>query len=120
MSQKIDSPSDRNIGKATQRAAELLQTNRQYISEAKKLSAEDPEEFRRVKAGDATLTDVKRQKTEAKRESRREQNRQLAQATNSLADLVGNAHFSYTFQDQLTLSKNNTGGPRLPRALARI
>ena len=91
--QKIDS-SQKNKRMAAQKAAELLKTNRQYVSDAKNLRSKDPKAFRKVKSGDASLMHVKRQKKEAERESRRDQNRQVVQATESLTDLVGKAHFS--------------------------
>ena len=91
--QKIGS-SRKHERESAQQAAELLNTNRQYVSDVKKLAAEDPQAFQRVKSGDASLMHVKRRETEADRESRREQNRQLVQATNSLADLAGKARFS--------------------------
>ena len=93
MAQKIG-PSQKHERETAQRAAELLKTNRQYVSDAKKLQSKDPKAFRQVKSGDTSLTHVKRQKKEAERESRREQNRQMVQATESLTDLVGKAHFS--------------------------
>lgn len=52
-SQKIDQ------GKATQRAAEIAQTNRQYVSDAKKLKRKAPELFERVKTGEVTIPQAK-------------------------------------------------------------
>jgi hypothetical protein len=61
VSQKVDgAPPDRNTGKAAAQAAKLTGTNRQYVADAKKLKAEDPETFEQVKAGKVKLREAKR------------------------------------------------------------
>ena len=60
-SQKIDTISDHNNGRATQQAAELFYTNRQYVSEAKALKKESPELFEQVKNGNLTIPNAKKE-----------------------------------------------------------
>lgn len=55
-SQKVDETYDSNAGKATQHAAELFGTNRQYVTVAEKVQAQAPELFARVKAGEVPIT----------------------------------------------------------------
>jgi hypothetical protein len=50
-----------NNGKAAAHAAKLTGTNRQYVADAKKLRAEAPDKAERVKAGSATIPQVKRE-----------------------------------------------------------
>lgn len=45
--------------RATQQAADLLHTNRQYVSDAKKIKEESPEIFEQVKNGDLTIPKAK-------------------------------------------------------------
>ena len=55
MSQKVEpSPPapDRNQGKATEQAARLTGTNRQYVADAKAVKDADPDLFAKVKAGE--------------------------------------------------------------------
>ena len=54
--------------RVTQKAAEIFNTNRTYISEAAKLKKEKPEVFEQVKRGEKTITEVKK---EAKVEKRK-------------------------------------------------
>jgi len=53
-SQKVDQ------GKATEQAAQLFNTNRQYVSDAKKLQQEAPDLLEQVKSGDITIPQAKR------------------------------------------------------------
>lgn len=55
-SQIID---DSSKGRSTDKAAEILNTNRQYVSDAKKLAAESPALFEQVKAGELTIPQAK-------------------------------------------------------------
>jgi hypothetical protein len=61
LSQNIDEVFDENNGRATQQAAALFDTNRQYVSDAKKLNSESPELFEQVKAGELSMPQAKRQ-----------------------------------------------------------
>lgn len=47
--------------RATQQAATLLNTNRQYVSDAKKLKQESPDLFEQVKAGELTIPQAKQE-----------------------------------------------------------
>ena len=48
-------------GKSTERAAQILQTNRQYVSDAKRLKQDAPDLFEQVKAGEKTIPQAKRE-----------------------------------------------------------
>lgn len=89
---------DEHATKAATKAAEAFNTNRTYINEAKKLKESNPEAFDKVLAGEATITQVKREIKEQQREARREENRakvaevvepeQVAQAGARFATIV--------------------------------
>lgn len=55
-------------------------TNPDYVRRARNLKDEDPERFQAVRSGEKTLTQVDRERREAKREERREENRQKVEA----------------------------------------
>lgn len=57
------------------KAAELFNTNRTYINDAAKLKEERPDAFEKIKTGEATITQIKREIKEEQREARREENR---------------------------------------------
>lgn len=82
-SQKIDSISedDHNEGKATAQAAAALGTNRQYVADAKKIAAADPDLFRQVRDGEKTVTDAKR---ELRRTERIERIQEISQGNAEL------------------------------------
>lgn len=61
-------PSKKAENETRQKAAEVFNTNRTYISEAAKLKEEKPEVFEQVKRGEKTITEVKK---EAKVEKRK-------------------------------------------------
>lgn len=63
-SQKIDQG---NSGKATQKAAEDFHTNRQYVSDLKKIKDEDPETFEQIKAGEKKLSVVNKERKKRER-----------------------------------------------------
>jgi N6-adenosine-specific RNA methylase IME4 len=52
-----------HAGLAAQQAAELLNTNRQYVSDAKRLWQDAPELFEQIRAGDKTISQAKRELT---------------------------------------------------------
>jgi N6-adenosine-specific RNA methylase IME4 len=58
ISQKIDTS---NAGRAAAKASEITNTNRQYVSDAKKLKEEKPEVFEQVKNGEKTISQAKRE-----------------------------------------------------------
>ena len=64
--------------RVTQKAAEIFNTNRTYISEAIKLKEERPEVFEQVKNGEKTISEVKKeQKEEKKRQEIDEKNAKI-------------------------------------------
>ena len=67
LGQKIDEGLDPNAGRATQQAAALFGTNRQYVADAEKLAKEDPEAFNHVKHGAAHLSNVMRERRRSER-----------------------------------------------------
>lgn len=67
--QQIEQP------RSVEQAAKLTGTNRQYVSDAKKLASESPAKLEEVRAGKKTITQVKREIREEKREQRRDDNR---------------------------------------------
>ena len=62
-SQKFDylNDDDTNAGKAAAQAAELVGTNRQYVSDMKRMNAEAPALFAAVRDGKMTVTQAKRE-----------------------------------------------------------
>jgi ParB-like chromosome segregation protein Spo0J len=60
LTQKVEQVSDRNKRSAAAQAATLTGTNRQYVSDAKNLKAQDPAAFERVRQGETTLPQAKR------------------------------------------------------------
>lgn len=67
---------------AVQQAAKLLGTNRQYVSDAKKLSAERPDLAEKIKAGEMSIPEAKKtinaEKVQAKRDEQRQRTSSLA------------------------------------------
>lgn len=72
---KLTETKNENADRVTQKAAELFNTNRTYINDAAKLKETRPDAFEKVKAGEATITQIKRELKEEQREARREENR---------------------------------------------
>lgn len=60
----IDEPRERHASEAVQQAAQMVGTNRQYVSDAKRLRDEAPELLERVRSGELTIPQAK---TELKR-----------------------------------------------------
>lgn len=80
MSQKIDSSSDDhahkdangnanfgNNGKSTEQAATLFGTNRQYVSDAKSIAQKAPDVAERVRSGEISIAQAKREITKRER-----------------------------------------------------
>jgi hypothetical protein len=59
--QKVEQAISANDRKAVSEAATSVGVNRQYVADAKKVKAEAPEVFERLKAGKITLQDAKRE-----------------------------------------------------------
>lgn len=80
--QLIGEPEDPHKREASHRAAQLLGTNRQYVSDAKKLNAERPDLAQKVKAGELSIPEAKKainvERVEAKRAEQRERTAALA------------------------------------------
>ena len=55
--------SSEETGKSTDQAAALFQTNGRYVSDAKKLNKEAPDLFEKVKTGEMTIPQARREKT---------------------------------------------------------
>jgi N6-adenosine-specific RNA methylase IME4 len=85
LSQRIDQAS----GRAAEQAAALLNTNRQYVSDAKRLQQEAPQLLEAVRGGDLNIVQAKRQLKEQRREARREDNREQIAAAADPAQLTG-------------------------------
>lgn len=66
LSQKIDEAKSR----ASDQAARIVGTNRQYVSDAKKLKQEEPELFERVRSGEITIPEAKKEVRIAERAKR--------------------------------------------------
>lgn len=65
--QKNDTVTDRNDGRATEHAAKSVGSNRQYVSEAKKLKTEQPALYQEVRAGKKTIPEAKSEIKQAKK-----------------------------------------------------
>lgn len=70
------------------KAAEVFNTNRTYINEAAKFKRERPDAFEKIKTGQATITQVKREIKEEQRETRREENRAKVAEVTAPAQVV--------------------------------
>ena len=69
VTQKIEQPiEDRNERSATAKAAAVLGTNRQYVSDAKKLRQTAPEVHQQIKEGKVTISQAKKQQKQLERE----------------------------------------------------
>lgn len=65
-----------DAGKARDKAASAVGASPRYVSDAKKIAAEDPKLAEECRSGKATITQAKRTLKERRREARRENNRQ--------------------------------------------
>ena len=73
---QLIAPSEsKDEAKTAHKAAELFNTNRTYINDAARLKEERPDAFEKIKTGEATITQIKREIKEEQREARREENR---------------------------------------------
>jgi hypothetical protein len=57
-------PNDKNAKKSTDKAAKAMNTNRQYVSDAKRIKQDDPDLFEQITAGDISLMRAKAKKTD--------------------------------------------------------
>jgi N6-adenosine-specific RNA methylase IME4 len=75
-------------GEARAQAAKVVGTNPRYVSDAKTLKQEAPDLLEKVRAGETTLPQAKRELKERRREVRREENRQKIAAVPSPVQAV--------------------------------
>ena len=68
----------------------MFNTSPTYIKDAKRLKATRPEAFEDVFSGKKTITEVKREEKEYKRESRRQENREKIAAVKAPEEIVKN------------------------------
>ena len=85
---QLIAPSEKDERSSAHQTAELFNTNRTYINDAKKLREASPEHFEKIKSGSATLTQVKREMKEQAREARREENRAKVASVKSPQEIV--------------------------------
>jgi N6-adenosine-specific RNA methylase IME4 len=82
--QKVEQVSrSKNESLAADRAAKAAKSNRQYVSDLKKIEKEAPQVYARIEAGELELTLAKRQVREQKREKRRKENAELVKVAKS-------------------------------------
>ena len=60
VSQRIDTREERQ-GRATTQAAQMTNTNRQYVADAKRIHDEAPEMLEEIKSGEKTIPEIKRE-----------------------------------------------------------
>jgi len=82
----IVSTTDSEGGKARDQAAVLFQTNPRYVQDAKQLQDQAPDLLDKVRAGEQTIPQAKRELKERKREAIREENRKLVEDTLPLSE----------------------------------
>jgi hypothetical protein len=75
-------------GEAREQAAAMTGTNRQYVSDAKRIAQEAPDLLERVRTGETSITEAKRTIKERKREERRETNRQIIETVPTVQEAV--------------------------------
>lgn len=92
--QKIAPPSEGGGTKSATQAAAITGTNKQYVKDCKKLKAKDPKLFDDVKAGKSTLVAATRKLKEAKREARRQDNREKVKLAPAPDVLTSGAKFA--------------------------
>ena len=86
--------SNENAGRATERAAKKMGTNRQSVHDAAKIKNEDQKAFQAIKDGRKTVSQVKREKVEEKRVAKRAADAKRIEEAPSLLEVVGKATFS--------------------------
>jgi len=74
------------IIRAAEQAAALVGTNAHYVRDAKRLASQAPDLLDKVRAGEQTIPQAKRELKDRKREAIREENRKLVEQTPPLSD----------------------------------
>lgn len=85
---KEEIPEDEK-GQARDQAADLFQTNPRYVQDAKRLQEQAPDLLDRVRSGEQSIPQAKRELKEREREAVREHNRELVQDTSPLSEWDG-------------------------------
>jgi len=67
-SKKLDDPKPE---KTTEKVAKIFNTNKTYVSQAKKLKSENPEMFKAAKSGEKTFSEIKKEEKSKKIEEKR-------------------------------------------------
>lgn len=80
--------------RATDQAAAMTGTNRQYVSDAKAIAQAAPDLLENIRSGETTITAAKREIKERKREERRETNRQIIETVPTVQEAVKFARFA--------------------------
>lgn len=86
-------------GRAREKAATATNVNDRYVFDAKKLKEEAPAIFAKVRAGEKTITEAKREIKEVAREQHRAENAKKVEATVSLDVFASGAKFSTVMLD---------------------
>lgn len=81
VSQKVEQREKPNESKASDAAARLTGTNRQYVSDAKKIAEKSPELIEKVRTGKATIPQAKKELAKQQRVERKETKRAEAKKT---------------------------------------
>jgi ParB-like chromosome segregation protein Spo0J len=89
--QKVEQAIPANGRKAVSEAATSVGVNRQYVADAKKVKAEAPEVFERLKAGKITLQDAKREVAKKPTDDWRQDERDRQAEVKSGLTVVANA-----------------------------
>jgi ParB-like chromosome segregation protein Spo0J len=89
--EKVPQPMEKPAIKAREEAAKSVGVNDRYVSDAKKVKAEAPEVFERLKAGKITLQDAKREVAKKPTDDWRQDERDRQAEVESGATVVANA-----------------------------
>lgn len=92
--QKIDQGNNGRAPQATEQAATMTGTNRQYVSDAKAIAQTAPDLLENIRSGETTIPAAKREIKERKREERREVNRQIIETVPTVTEAVQLAKFA--------------------------
>lgn len=74
LDQRVDQANGNRAPQAAEQAAAIVGTNRQYVADVKSIAQSAPELVEKIRAGETTVTQAKRDIKEKKREQRRQDN----------------------------------------------
>ncbi len=103
-------------GDAREKAATAFKVNPHYVSDAKKLEAEEPELAAEIKAGRQTIPGAKRVIKEREREQARARNRQLVKKAPTVLEVVGGERFQTLVLDPPWSAADEGDNDQLGRA----